>query len=44
MLILGLKYIVSNFNVTNKEMMSRVLKDSEYAKIIEIILNANNKS
>lgn len=43
MLILGLKYMVKNFNVTNKEMMSRILKDAEYAKIIEIILNEHNK-
>lgn len=42
-LVLGLKYMVKNFNVTNKEMMSRVLKDSEYAKIIEIILNEKDK-
>lgn len=42
-LVLGLKYMVKNFNVTNKEMMSRILKDSEYAKIIEIILNEHNK-
>lgn len=42
-LVLGLKYIVKNFNVTNKDMMSRILKDSEYAKIIEIILNANKE-
>jgi hypothetical protein len=46
MLILGLKYIVRNFDINNKFMMTKMLNDVDYAKIVSIILedHDNNKN